>query len=639
MSGAAWERVSLPWLVAAPENFRARCKAVVPDGDKPLGSVVRGLATHRLDGNQLDSLRRTIDRLRAAGADLSPLKPLRLAILGNGSSELIGSALVATAARHGLAIELLEMPFDSADRLALDPGSELHAARPDVVLVHFTHRAFHLVPSAGFGDAAAASALVGQALARLTAIRDGIRAGCGANMVFATIPPPEGSLFGSLERAVPGTPRATLEGINRGLLDLVVGSGQLVDVASLAECVGLDAWHSHAHWHAFKLPFAQRFTPLFAEQVARVLAAMRGLARKCLVLDLDNTLWGGVIGDDGLDGIKLGQGSAVGEAFLEIQRTALALRQRGIVLAVSSKNDDAVARKPFREHPDMLLKEGDVTIFQANWHDKARNIKTIAEKLNLGTDSLVFLDDNPAEREQVRQVLPEVAVPELPADPALYARTLLAAGYFDAVGFSVEDGMRAAMYAENAARVELEQTAGNLDDYLASLAMRIDFRPFDSVGRSRIAQLINKSNQFNLTTRRYTEAEVAEMGEDDRLLTLQVRLIDRFGDNGMISVVICRPVEAGIFEVDTWLMSCRVLGRRVEQAVLREIARRAGTKGITALLGRYIPSDRNAMVADHYAKLGFQPVGGEAGETLWRLALADLAPVDLPFQVSTEEVS
>lgn len=633
MIAPPWDRAALPWLVAAPEDFRARCKAVTPGDDRRAGPVVRSLSNHRLDANQLDSLRRTIDRLRAGGADLSPLRPLRLAILGNGSTELIGSALVGTAARHGLAVELLAMPFDSADRLALDPGSELHAARPDVVLIHLTHRAFQLVPNTGFGDDAAAATMVGQALDRLTAIRDGIRAGCGANLIFATIPPPEGSLFGSLDRSVPGTPRATVDAINRSMPGLVAGSGQLVDVASLAECVGLDAWHSHAHWHAFKLPFAQRFAPLFAEQVAQVLAAMRGLARKCLVMDLDNTLWGGVIGDDGLDGIKLGQGSAVGEAFLDIQRTALSLRQRGIVLAISSKNDDHVARQPFREHPDMLLTEADISIFQANWHDKASNIKLIAEKLSLGTDSLVFLDDNPAEREQVRQRLPEVAVPELPSDPALYARTLLAAGYFSAVGFSVEDSRRAAMYAENAARVELEQAAGNLDDYLTSLAMRIDFRPFDAVGRSRIAQLINKSNQFNLTTRRYTEAEVASMGETASLLTLQVRLADRFGDNGMISVVICRPVAPDLMEIDTWLMSCRVLGRRVEQAVLHEIARRARLKGITTLRGRYIPSGRNAMVADHYANLGFQPMSGDGDGTLWRLDLADLTPAALPFEL------
>ena len=628
-----WDRVSLPWLVPPPDDFRHRCKAVAADAGMAVGGTIRALANHRLDSNQLESLRRAIDRLRQAGADLSPLRPLRLAVIGNGSTELIGSALVGTAARYGLLLDVVELPFDSADRLALDPQSELHAARPDVVLVHFTHRAFHLTPAQGFGNADEAAKLVGQALARLGAIRDGIRAGCGAAMMFATVPRPEGGLFGSLDRAVAGTAWATVDGVNRGIVDLASGSGLLVDVASLADSIGLDTWHSHAHWHAFKLPFAQRCTPLFAEYVARVLAAMRGLARKCLVLDLDNTLWGGVIGDDGLDGIRLGQGSAEGEAFLDIQKMALSLRQRGIVLAVSSKNDDAVARRPFRDHPDMLLSETDITIFQANWQDKARNIKTIAEQLNLGTDSLVFLDDNPAEREQVRQALPEVAVPELPADPALYARTLLAAGYFDAIAFSVEDGMRSAMYAENAARVELEQNAGNLDDYLASLAMRIDFRPFDAVGRSRVAQLINKSNQFNLTTRRYTEAEVTAMGEDAALLTLQVRLADRFGDNGMIAVVICRPVEPHILEIDTWLMSCRVLGRRVEEAVLHEIAGRARARGIAELRGRYIASDRNAMVAGHYAKLGFAALDNEGDDTLWRLDLADLPAVSLPFVV------
>jgi FkbH-like protein len=365
--------------------------------------------------------------------------------------------------------------------------------------------------------------------------------------------------------------------------------------------------------------------------VCRLLAAIRGKSRKCLVLDLDNTLWGGVIGDDGLEGIVLAQGDSTGEAFLDVQRAALELRDRGIVLAVSSKNEDAVARAPFVSHPEMLLREHHVAVFQANWNDKATNIAAIAQELSLGIDSLVFLDDNPVERGLVRQMLPAVAVPELPEDPALYARTLAAAGYFESVTFSAEDRKRADFYQDNSRRVALQSRVGDLDAYLESLDMEIVFRPFDATGRSRITQLINKSNQFNLTTRRYTEPEVAAWEADPEAFTLQVRLLDAFGDNGMISVVICRRGSAARWEIDTWLMSCRVLGRRVEQMVLRELLLHARERGIETLVGTYLPTAKNAMVKDHFEKLGFTLASRDAsGGTTWELdTRTEIAPAPM----------
>jgi len=330
------------------------------------------------------------------------------------------------------------------------------------------------------------------------------------------------------------------------------------------------------------------------------------------VLDLDNTLWGGVIGDDGIEGINLAQGDATGEAHLSVQRLALSLRERGIVLAVSSKNTDDIARRVFREHPEMLLRESHIAVFQANWDDKATNIRAIADELSLGVDALVFLDDNPAERGLVRQMLPEVAVPELPDDPALYARTLAAAGYFEATTFSDEDKQRAAFYQANARRVSLEKQAGDVSAYLASLDMEISFKPFDATGRARISQLINKSNQFNLTTRRYTESEVADLEKDSDCFTLQVRLADAFGDNGMIGVVICRATTPRMWTIDTWLMSCRVLGRGVERMVLLELLHHAELGGAERLIGVYRPTDRNGMVRHHYMGLGFKQTDATA---------------------------
>jgi FkbH-like protein len=301
---------------------------------------------------------------------------------------------------------------------------------------------------------------------------------------------------------------------------------------------------------------------------------------------------------------------------------------------VSSKNEDETARLPFRQHPDMLLHEEDFAIFQANWKDKATNIKAISDTLSLGLDAIVFVDDNSFERDMVRQVLPNVAVPEMPEDPAQYVRTLSAAGYFEAVTFSEEDAKRTLYYAANARRATLERQVGDVSMYLASLEMEIDFQPFNETGRARITQLINKSNQFNLTAKRYTEAEVASFEADLRVLTLQVRLRDKLGDNGMISVIICRCSEAGVLEIDTWLMSCRVLGRRVEEAVLRELLDQAKRRGAGTLRGVYRPTDRNKLVEEHYAKLGFALVEArEDGSTVWELEVAS-ASVESPPMVA-----
>jgi len=325
------------------------------------------------------------------------------------------------------------------------------------------------------------------------------------------------------------------------------------------------------------------------------------------------------------------------EAHLAVQRMALDLRQRGIVLAVSSKNTDEVAREPFEKHPEMLLKLDHIAVFQANWNDKATNIQAIAEELSLGLDAMVFLDDNPVERGLVRKLLPQMAVPELPEEPDYYARTLAAAGYFEATAFATEDLKRAGFYQDNAKRASLQKQVDGVDAYLASLDMTITFQPFDATGRARIVQLINKSNQYNLTTRRYTGPEIAEAENDVAVFTLQVRLADIFGDNGMISVVICRPGDAGVWEIDTWLMSCRVLGRKVEHMVLGEILNHTHLAGIRKLVGMYRPTDRNKLVLDHYARLGFAKVSeDESGLTRWELAVAGAKPESAPMNVVSQ---
>jgi FkbH-like protein len=623
--------LALPWLSPAPADFSAHCRAV-PDAQSDFGATLQQLATFRLNSSQSARLAQTLRKLRAAGRDLSPLSDFRLGVLANATFDLVLDCVPAAAARHGVAVEIISTPYDQVMQQALDPQSEINRARPDGVLIAVDHRwlkADRTDLSANAEKRAVA------ALSNLQSVVESLRRFGGAPAILQTVPAPPQSLFGSFDRRISGSVRAMIDRLNRGIVELAEQSDcYLLDVAALAERIGTDLWFDPVHWATYKLPFSAECFPVHGEMLARLLAAIRGKTRKCLVLDLDNTLWGGVIGDDGLEGITLGQGSALGESFLSLQQYALELRARGIMLAVCSKNDHEVARRPFREHPEMVLKEFHIAVFQANWLDKPSNLEAIAKTLNIGLDALVMLDDNPAERAQIRAALPMVAVPELPSDPSWFTWYLTAAGYFEAISYSREDAGRAASYAADTKRAEVMEKARDLGDYLSSLEMIVRFAPFDAAGRKRIAQLINKTNQFNLTTRRYTEAEVTAMETADSLFTLQVRLADRFGDLGMIGIVICRQAPTpDTWDIDTWLMSCRVLGRRVEEAMLARVVAGARARGVRQLVGTYIPTAKNGMVKDHYAKLGFALVEDSDGIRRFELSIDDAPAMVLPFQI------
>lgn len=615
----SWDLAALPWLPAPPSDLRARCKALDAEGGAR-GSGLAALAATSLDLSGCARLGKSLGKAVEADAT-APLKACSLTVLSNATLDLLLDPIRVGAARHGLAVSLRKPAFGQVEQELLDPSSATRSDPPDAVLLLLDHRGWGLQ---GAGD------LIGAGFQRLEQARAALT---GTTLILSTVAPPPEPLFGGLDVTVSETVRARVRAFNEGLRDRAARWGApLLDLEHLAARVGLDRWHDPAHWTLHKLPFAPALSPLLGDHVGRLLGALRGTSRKVLVLDLDNTCWGGVIGDDGLEGIELGPGSGRGEAHVALQRYALELRGRGVVLAVCSKNDDANGRLPFREHPEMLLREEHIAVFQANWRDKASNLAAIARALNVGVDALVFVDDNPAERAIVREHLPQVAVPELPEDPALYVRAVASGGWFEAVSFNENDRQRAAQYQANAQRAELAEQVADMDAFHASLQMVIRFAPFDAIGRPRIAQLIGRSNQFNLTTRRYSAEQVAAMEADPDVVTLQVRLADRFGDNGMISVVIGRR-DGDVLEIDTWLMSCRVLGRRVEEQVLAEIAEQARARGMTALRGRWIPSGRNGLVEEHYAKLGFVPAGTDGDATLWALDLATYDPPDLPFTV------
>lgn len=386
------------WLPAAPEDFSARVKALRAS-DGAIGDELRKLATFALDANQLLRLARLVAERKSTA-----LSPFRLGILSNATTDFVAPAITGTGARHGLAIECVTSGYGQFMQEALDPGSVVGRAGCDAVLLALDARAFAL--GAPPGDAEAATTAVEQALAQVDAMCAGIKSQC-QTLILQNAPLPAEGYIGSYDALLPGSPAAQVMAFNRGLAArCAAGTARLFDVAGLAAQLGLATWHDPAAWNLAKQPFAHHLIPAYAEGLCRLIAAIRGKSRKALVLDLDNTLWAGVIGDDGMEGINLAQGDATGEAHLSFQRYVLDLRERGVVLAISSKNTDTVARQVFREHPDMLIREEHIAVFQANWNDKASNLKAIAEALNIGTDALVFVDDNPARLQLLHRIPP-----------------------------------------------------------------------------------------------------------------------------------------------------------------------------------------------------------------------------------------
>jgi len=352
---------------------------------------------------------------------------------------------------------------------------------------------------------------------------------------------------------------------------------------------------------------------------------------KCVALDLDNVLWGGTIGDDGLERIRLGE-LGEGEAYVQFQMWLRELAARGIILAVCSKNDDDKAREPFRRHPDMVLTESDIACFIANWDNKADNIRSLASRLNIGLDSIMLLDDSPFERNLVRNLVPEVCVPELPTDPAEFIPYLESLNLFEATQFSDEDRMRTQFYRSNVLREDEELKFNTVDEYLASLNMEATFEEFDDLHLPRITQLVQRTNQFNLTTIRHSAGELRTFVEGPDYFPFYITLADRFGESGLVSVVIARH-DDDYLDIVTWLMSCRVISRRLEEFVLDQLVETAKTADATRLRGTYVPTKKNSLVSDHYEKLGFRRVSGtpQDGSVLWELAVDDYIPRNPPI--------
>ena len=591
-------------------------RAAFDDGDLDAAySWLVRVAAAPADYRAWASAAKALDRFAERGLPHAR-RAVRVALAGSYTTGQLGALLRLAALERGVWIELYEAGYNAFEQELLDPGSALYAADPDYVLLAVHEGAVRLPVLADDPEAA-----VSTEAARWHALWNAVHKHSRARLLVHNFVVRPDSAWGHLAAREPRARDAMLHALNRRLAQASSDGVLVVDCERVASAFGKLRWFDDRYWHISKQAVALDALPELARHTAAVLAAGEGLGAKCVVVDLDNTLWGGVIAEQGVQGIRLGAGPQ-GEAFVAFQELLLALRQRGVLLAVVSKNNDRDAREPFELHPDMRLALGDFAAFRANWEDKASNLRAVARELNIGLDALVFVDDNPAEREVVRQLVPEVTVVMLPSDPAGYGRALIDTLRFEAAQLTGEDLARSAHYRARAAAEALERESGTLDGFYRSLEMEAFTAPFDELNLTRIVQLIGKTNQFNLTTRRYGAPEVRSFMDDDRYVTLYLRLRDRFADHGLVAVLVAIR-DGDELAIDEWLMSCRVIGRTVEHAMLRELCLAACELGCTRILGTFVPSAKNAIVSDLYPNLGFAATGSAGDVTRWRYDIAE----------------
>jgi FkbH-like protein len=537
-------------------------------------------------------------------------RAVRLALTGSFTTTQLAQALTLAARQVGIAVETYESPYGQYEQEIINPRSPLYEFHPDVVLLAVHERDLRL---AQYSEAYEEE--IRTEVSRWTRLWEAVSKHSKARLIQYNFALPIESLMGHLGARLPGSRYTMTRAVNARIGECAGNAVSIVDCEYLSALYGKQRWCDPRYWHMAKQAVALEALPFLARHTAAVIAAAVGLTRKCLVLDLDNTLWGGIIGEDGLVGIKLGDGIE-GEAFVAFQEYIRGLKNKGVILAVCSKNNEAEAKEPFEKHPEMRLKLDDIAIFVANWKPKPDNLRTIAKALDLGLDSLVFVDDNPVERAAVRQLLPEVDVVPLPTDPVYYTRALSDYLLFEASSFTPEDAQRADQYRSRAQIMELQASASNLDDFYRNLSMAAVIAPFDDFHLPRIAQLIGKTNQFNLTTRRHSMAQLQAFVKNSDCVHFYLRLRDRFADHGLVSLMIAiRHGEA--LEIDTWLMSCRVLGRTVEAAMLQYLCKQAEELGCRSLQGLYIPTAKNAMAKDVFARFGFKLVEESEGSCVW----------------------
>ena len=556
---------------------------------------------------------------RLSRQDLSGKPPVRVALVGDSATQLLAVALRGEAARNGVNIELYEAEYDQVEPELLVQTSELHRFGASYVVL-FQSTA-HLLDAYDRMPHDERNKL---AEWRLSQVEQFLQS-TPATLIVMNYPERDDAVYGSHASKVDYSFIYQLRLLNLGLMDMARHNDrlQIVDLCLIQAEIGRSHMLDTAVSVSTDMQLSIDILPVVARRTLEIVWAMQGRFHKCLIMDLDNTLWGGEVGELGWQGIDLGRGLGIGKVFVGIQHWARKLRQQGVILAVVSKNDDNRAREPFLHHPDMVLRMDDIAVFVANWNSKAENIRLVQRILNIGYDAMVFLDDSPFERNLVRQQLPEVCVPELPEDPAEYMNTLSSLNLFETTAVSNADTARTRQYQQEAKRMESSLTFSNETEYLRSLQMTCQVDSLTDYNCPRVAQLTQRSNQFNLRTVRYTETQLRELDQDADAFIRTFTLADRFGASGLIGVLIAKRQPDGLF-IDSWLMSCRVLKRGVEHFMLNVLVELARECGCNSIVGEYLPSPKNGMVSSLYPSLGFKQTGVEGR---YRLDVQTFEPI------------
>lgn len=538
-----------------------------------------------------------------------------MAVLGDCATQHLCKAIRGSGYTKKLNIQIWEADYDQIDMQMNDPDAEIWSQQYDFILLMMCQEKLYekYCNTPANERSMFAERMLGYIKSNWEAIRTHFNKIKILQSNFTVV---DDAVFGSYSNKVKSSYVHQVRKLNYLLMDVVSGPEAkdvfLVDMDMLQQKIGADNLHDHRTYYVGKLPVPTKLLPNAAALVLDTVLSIRGGVHKCVITDLDNTLWGGVIGDDGIENIQIGE-LGEGQAYSALQRWLKELKERGIILAVCSKNEEATAKEPFEKHPEMILHLDDIAMFVANWHDKASNIQYIRQTLNIGMDSIVFLDDNPFERNLVKESFPDIFVPELPEDATEYLPYLQSLNLFETASFSEEDSMRTGQYQAEISRNTEKERFVNYDDYLEALKMEAVAANFDVFHRPRIAQLTQRSNQFNLRTVRYTESDVKSLSESDEFITLYFTLKDKYGDHGLISVVVLKKLDEALF-VEEWLMSCRVLKRGTEEMVCNTIIDCAKRHGYEKVIGEYIPTAKNKMVENLYLDMGFSVLGNNRFE-------------------------
>lgn len=548
--------------------------------------------------------------------DFTGFEPLKLALLGDSATQLLAQAIRGAGYEQQLDINVYDAGYNQLDRQILDLSSELYMFQPDISLIF--EAGHKLLQKFNKTEADARGAFAENQVNRISQLVDTLHSNLKTKVICFNYAEEDDCVFGNFANKVPSSFIFQERKLNYLLAEYAAKNAAfyVCDMSAIQSKLGRDLLFSPSIYTYSEMVLSIDALPVVSESVVRMIAAFQGKYKKCVILDLDNTVWGGVIGDDGLENIQIG-GLGIGKAFIEFQYWVKKLQQRGIIVCVCSKNTESVAKEPFEKHPDMVLRLKDIAVFVANWENKAHNIKLIQQFLNIGFDSMVFLDDNPVERDMVRQNVPDVSVPELPEDPAEYLEYLYTLNLFETVSYSSEDANRTEQYQQESKRVATQTSFINEDDFLKNLIMLSDVQSFNSFSTPRVAQLSQRSNQYNLRTVRYCEEDINRIVGSVRHHTFSFTLEDKYGDNGLICAVILEEQQPKELFIDTWFISCRVLKRGMENFVLNTIVDYARNKGYHTVVGEYLPTAKNDLVKDHYSNLGFTKDGA-----LWRLEVA-----------------